>query len=186
MKIFLNPGHAPNGDPDPGACNTDLDLRECDIALSIGEKVKMYLEHAGCTVELLQSDNLAGESEGENVTATANASGAFVSIHCNAFNGLARGIETLCYQVASDGGKLADCIQEELVADLRGIDTNIPDRGVKERPALIVLWATDMPAVLVETAFIDSVADAWLLVHYPDDIAKAIARGITDFFCKNS
>gem|GEM_PF-5153131 len=25
MKIFLNPGHAPNGNPDPGACGCGLE-----------------------------------------------------------------------------------------------------------------------------------------------------------------
>ena len=40
---------------------------------------------------------------------------------------------------------------------------------------------TDMPAVLVETAFIDNDQDAQILVEHEDDFARAIARGITDF-----
>lgn len=39
-----------------------------------------------------------------------------------------------------------------------------------------------MPAVLVETAFIDNAADARLLVEREDDFARAIARGVTDYF----
>ena len=39
-----------------------------------------------------------------------------------------------------------------------------------------------MPAVLVETAFIDNAADAKLLVEREDDFARAIARGVTDYF----
>ena len=39
-----------------------------------------------------------------------------------------------------------------------------------------------MPAVLVETAFIDNPDDAKLLVEREDDFARAIARGVTDYF----
>ena len=38
-----------------------------------------------------------------------------------------------------------------------------------------------MPAVLVETAFIDNNEDALLLINNADDFAAAIARGITDY-----
>jgi N-acetylmuramoyl-L-alanine amidase len=37
-----------------------------------------------------------------------------------------------------------------------------------------------MPAVLVETGFIDS-KDTNLLTRHGDDIARAIARGVTDY-----
>ena len=30
MRVFLNPGHAPDGNPAPGACG--YGLRECDVA----------------------------------------------------------------------------------------------------------------------------------------------------------
>ena len=55
------------------------------------------------------------------------------------------------------------------------------DRGVKEMPGLIVLKHTDMPAVLVEMAFIDNDEDAALLVERETDFARAIAKGITDY-----
>ncbi|WP_199846815.1 N-acetylmuramoyl-L-alanine amidase family protein, partial [Acidaminococcus fermentans] len=55
------------------------------------------------------------------------------------------------------------------------------DRGVKVMPGLMVLKHTDMPACLVETAFIDNDADAELLRTGYDDFARAIARGVTDY-----
>ena len=48
-------------------------------------------------------------------------------------------------------------------------------------PGLMVLKHTDMPACLVETAFIDNDADAELLRTGYDDFARAIARGVTDY-----
>ena len=41
-----------------------------------------------------------------------------------------------------------------------------------------------MPAILVETAFIDNESDAALLRDRLDDFARAIARGVTDYEVK--
>ena len=191
MKVFINPGH--DLKYDSGAVHLDsasnVDLRECDVAAEIGDAVKRYLEAAGCECYLMQSDNLAtsivGRSEysdrqGLTVTETANnwRADVLVSIHCNAFNGQARGTETECYSLMSEGGALAKCIQDQLIGS---IDT--VDRGVRERPDLLVLRHTAMPAVLVEVAFIDNDDDMRLLINEWDDIARAIARGVTDYQC---
>lgn len=189
MKVFINPGH--DIKYDSGAVHYDMngnvDLRECDVAAKIGTAVQKYLEAAGCECYLIQSDNLAptpagrsdyDDRQGLTVTETANEWGAdaFVSIHCNAASGTARGTEVECYNRMSNGGNLAQCIQSQLI---NSIDT--VDRGVKEMPELLVLRYTDMPAVLVETAFIDNDDDMLLLVQHWDDIARAIARGVTDY-----
>ena len=182
MKVFINPGH--DLDYDSGAVNPNSGLRECDVAAEVGYRVKRYLEAAGCEVQILQSDNLYYDSQYADrdvaVCAAANAWGAdaFVSIHCNAANGNARGTEVECYSRMSDGDNLAQRIQNQIVAALDTVD-----RGVKEMPGLIVLKHTDMPAVLVETAFIDNDDDADLLVNNWDGFARAIARGITDYQC---
>jgi len=81
-----------------------------------------------------------------------------------------------CFYGSTAGRKLANAIQRQLVDS---IDTF--DRGVKEA-GFYVLSVTNMPAALVETAFIDNPQDAALLVEYEDDFARAIARGITDYY----
>lgn len=180
LKIFINPGH--DMDLDPGACANGI--REVDIALAIGEKVKKTMEVIGYPCQILQSDNLNGETEGKpNVCATANNSGAdiFVSIHCNsAVNASAKGTETLVYSTGGKAELLAKCIQAQIVNSL-----NMVDRGIKERPDLCVLRETTMPAVLVETAFISNMEDAKKLIERKDDIARAIARGVTDYMLLN-
>ena len=128
-KVFINPGHAPGGVGDPGACGNGL--RESDVAAKIGKRVSDYLIAAGYETEVQQIDGLNA------ICNAANASGAdvFVSIHCNA-------------------------------------------------SASMQAHGTDMPGVLVETAFITNNYDAELLVNSEDEFARAIARGITDYFSK--
>lgn len=175
-KVFLNPGHCPG--VDPGAVNTEWNITEADIVREVGTLVKKYLETAGCEVMLLQSNNLAGEVSGENVCATANywPADIFISLHCNAFDGSAQGTETCVYSKNDEGAHLGQCLQNQLVNSLGTVD-----RGLKERPGLIVLKYTDMPAALVELGFIDNAHDADILMNYKDTIARAIARGITDY-----
>ncbi len=175
LRIFINPGH--DMDLDSGACANGI--REVDIALAIGEKVKKTMEVIGYPCQLIQSDNLNGETEGKpNVCATANNSGAdiFISIHCNsAANISAKGTETLVYSTGGKAELLAKCIQTQIVNSLGTVD-----RDIKERPDLCVLRETTMPAVLVETAFISNQEDAYKLMYRIEEFANAISRGITD------
>lgn len=175
MKVFLNPGHAPNGNPDPGACGCGL--RECDVAKSVADLVADYLTAAGIeVVGSLQSDSL------REVVSASNRVGAdvFISIHCNACNGVAQGTEVWHYYGSGEGEKLAQCIQNQIVDALETVD-----RGVKgAKPGvngLYVLSNTDAVAVLVELAFIDHEGDAELLRSQQDEFARAIARGATDY-----
>lgn len=188
MKVFINPGHSPNGILDPGAGNILFHLYEHEIARHIGELLKAYLILAGCEVCLLQSHNLNGEAKGENVVKTANdwQADVFVSIHLNAADGTARGAETLVYDLAGEGAVLGLFIQDQLAAALQQHDSKFPDRGIKPCPELIVLKATAMPAVLVECAFIDNTEDMILLLNHKQETAAAIARGVTDYWQKIS
>lgn len=174
MKVFLNPGHAPNGDPDPGACG--FGLEEALVVKEVADLVEQYITAAGVeVVGNFQCDDLY------DICDEANSSGAdiFVSIHCNAFNGIAEGTEVEVYDAYDDEDgsvTLANCILNQIVDSLDTVD-----RGVKSRPGLAVINGTDMTAVLVELAFIDQEDDAELLKNNLDDFARAVARGITDY-----
>lgn len=176
MKIFINPGHAPDPIDDPGAVNLRLGLKESLIARRIGERVATYLANVGYDVKVFQFDGL------QEICDAANAWRAdlFVSIHCNAATGYARGTETYYARFSKAGNKLAECINAQIV---NSIDSDYPywNRGAKAA-GFYVLMNTDMPAVLVETAFIDNDQDAMLLVEHEDDFARAIARGVSDFY----
>ena len=176
-KIFLNPGHCIG--IDSGAVNPVNGVTEAEICRSIADKVEHYLKNAGCSVVVLQSNNLCGEYPAHpNIVATANEMDAdiFISLHCNAFNQQAQGTECLVFAKGSYSEDLANAIQNQIVNSLGTVD-----RGIKERPDLAVLRGTAMTAVLVEMAFIDNADDCHKLIYHQDDFARAIARGVTDY-----
>lgn len=180
MKVFINPGH--DIKYDSGAVHSS-GMREADVVSEVGKLVKHYLDAVGYETYIMQSDNLYYDSSYPDrqtpVVVTANSWDAdvFVSIHCNAAGNLsAHGTEVECYRYNSPAASLAQCIQDQIVNSIGTVD-----RGVKEMPGLIVLKHTDMPAVLVEMAFISNDDDASLLACNQDDFARAIARGISDY-----
>ena len=181
MKVFVNPGH--DKVYDSGATNKVLGIREADIAYVIGALVEKYLNNVGIETKSLQSDNLCNDTVYNDrpiaVCDLANNWGAdlFISIHCNSFADIkANGTEVEVFSFNTEAHKLATCIQNQIVSSI-----NTFDRGVKEYPSLKVLKHTIMPAVLVETAFISNMSDAKKLIENKDDIARAIARGVTDY-----
>lgn len=170
-KIFINPGH---GYPDPGAVGK-TGLQEKDVAFAVGNLVADHLRKVGYQVLVLQSNDLSG------VIRKANESGAdlFVSIHCNSFgNPQANGTETIYYPGSREGKKLAQCIQSQLIDEMK-----LTDRGIKEMSnTLGVLVYTEMTAVLTELAFISNPQEEQLLKNEQDRFARAVARGISDYY----
>ena len=178
MKIFIDAGHNYSGF-DTGA--EGHGLREQDVTFYIADKLRNLLISAGHTVMMSReklTDNVGSSlSDSLNTRVTmANRFGIhlFVSIHCNAYNGQAGGTETFVYSLESQAATYAEKIQKAIVRKL-----GTKDRGVCERSDLFVLRKTLMPALLIETAFIDNGEDALLLKNRQDDFAAAIFEGIT-------
>lgn len=185
MKVFINPGHCPG--IDSGAINMKTGLQEADVAKKVGEKCADFLNAAGCETMVMQTDNLCNGQDDDLsqpcVCDNANAWGAdlFVSIHCNAANGVARGTEVEVYRKGGEAENLAECILDQIVDNLGTIR-----RYINPRPGLAVLHHTDMPAVLVELDFIDTDEGADILANRGDEFAAAIARGVTDYIVAKS
>ncbi len=86
------------------------------------------------------------------------------------------GIEVLVYSDEGTAGRLAQNISAELSA------VGWTDLGVKERPGLIVLRKTKLPAVLLEVGFIDNDRDNQFFDANLAATADAIADGILKTF----
>lgn len=92
-----------------------------------------------------------------------------ISIHFNAFNGLAHGTEVLCYN--SKTHDVAKKILKEITK------LGFTNRGIKDGKNLYVLKHTNSPAFLIECCFCDSKEDAKL--YNAESMATAIVKGIT-------
>ena len=81
-------------------------------------------------------------------------------------------METLVYERSGINGEMAENINRELA------EAGFKNLGVKERPGLVVLRRTKMPAVLVEAGFINNGEDNRVFVENFKEMAQAIADGI--------
>ena len=170
-KVFIDPGH---GGSDPGASGNGL--IEKDIVLNIAKKLGSKLQSKGISVMYSRTTNVSvGLAERAEM---ANNWGAdlFVSVHSNAFDGSGSAYGTECYTHPNDvyttkqlSSDVAASISQKL---------GMYNRGHKNAD-FAVLRLSSMPAILVETAFIDNAGDANLLRNRQDDFATAICDAIT-------
>lgn len=170
-RIVIDPGH---GGSDPGA--TYNGRQEKDDALGLAMAVGNLLKNAGYDVVYTRTTDVYN-TPFEKATIGNNAGGdLFVSFHRNssAIPGNYSGIQTLVYNDEGLKAQLARNINENLVA------LGFEDKGVVERPNLVVLKRTKMPAILLETGFINSEKDNALYDDKFNEIAQAIADGIID------
>ena len=183
MKICIDAGHNFSS-YDTGA--TGNGLREQDVTFGIASKLKLMLEETGIEVVMTRtylSQNLGLNSDDSLAKrcriANENECDLFISIHCNShINVSANGTEILVYKFGGEAEKLAKKVQKEIVEAF-----NTSDRGVKEYNAK-VLRSTNMPAILVETAFISNKEEAELLKNKQNEFANAILNAVNDYLGK--
>ena len=189
MKVVIDPGHA-GRNIDPGAVNGSTGLQEADVALVISRQVASYLLNVGYEVKLTRTEWEQEETDDLSYrTALANDWGAdiFISLHCNsAANQSAEGYEVWTSPGNTLGDKLATCIYGQIAAEFpdRAGRTDYSDGDPDKESRFYVLVHTDAPACLVEMAFVSNDAEAALLANaaWQDRYARAIARGVTDYF----
>ena len=165
LCFVIDAGH---GGHDPGAIGRS-GLQEKEVNLDIALRVRRELEATGARVILTRTDDrpvipwrASNQREHRRELlarcALANNAGAdlFLSIHCNARESnpaAIRGTET--YYRKRDSIPFAEVVQEEMVRAV-----GLPDGGVLYHPRpIIVLYQTNMPAVLVEVGYLSHPAD---------------------------
>ena len=168
-RVIIDAGH---GGSDPGAVFEGR--QEKDDALRLALAVGRILENAGVEVMYTRVTDVF-DSPLEKAQ-MANRSGAdyLISIHRNAMPipGTASGIVSLVYEK----GGTAELLGSNINRQLAGV--GFEDLGVIERPGLILLRRSQMPAVLVEAGFIDNPQDNERFDESFQEIAQAIADGV--------
>lgn len=167
--VVLDAGH---GGPNPGAIYDDR--RESEDALNLVLEIGPILEMSGIDVVYTRTDDIFETPFMKAQEGNAAGADYFVSIHRNSspYPNQYSGVETLVYNRYSQAAVLAENINEELQ------QVGFINLGVNERPNLIVLNSTQMPAVLVEVGFINTEADNTIFDTRFYEIAQAIADGI--------
>lgn len=181
MKIFIDQGHNNIG-WNTGAVGCGL--REQDITFDIGYKLGENLKKLGLEIKLSRpsKETNLGTNNSTSINARytmANnwSANYFISIHCNAGGG--KGAETLYYK--EDSKKYAEIIQKIYISK-----TKLKDRGIKFRDNIGVIKLTKMPAILIETAFIDTEKDAIFLKNHQDIIVNALTEGFCNLLNINN
>lgn len=200
--IVIDAGH---GGKDPGAVGIDTKVTEKEIVIDIAGKLQRLLEDEGYKTIMTREDDTFVDLYKR--AAIANEAGAdiFLSIHINASTSRSvSGIETLYYpsstslsgevdlydvsagtasisklKPSTDGKGLARTLQDMLIAEMK-----TANRGIVERPKLVVLNQTKMTASLVELGFISNSNEETLLRtdEYRQRLADALLKGIKEYF----
>ena len=172
-SIMLDAGH---GGRDPGAVYNGR--QEKDDTLKLTLAVGQILEDRGLDVEYTRTTDIYETPVQKAREANEAGVDYFVSIHRNSTpeSNKASGVESLVYEKTEPAGMFGRNIGEALEA------IGWVNLGVKERPGLVVLKNTKIPAVLVEVGFINNERDNEFLDENMAATADAIADGVLRTF----
>jgi N-acetylmuramoyl-L-alanine amidase len=178
--IVIDPGH---GGKDPGASDNGLVEKELnfDIVLYLKEyldkekDIKVYYTRLDDSYPTLgDRTDLANDVDAD----------FFVSVHNNWYTSSAHGTEVYYLAPSSNPGmtsiKLAEIFQKAIVSAV-----GTKNRGIKSGN-LFVLRNTDMPAILIEVAFLSNPIDVAKLKSetFKKNTANAIYKAIIETFKK--
>jgi len=167
--VALDAGH---GGANPGAVYNGR--QEKDDALALVLAIGPILEANGVEVFYARTTDIYDSPYQKAQKANQVNADYFVSIHRNSSpnSNQYTGLETMVYNQYGEAARLAENMNEQLE------QVGFVNQGVNERPNLVVLNQTQMPAALVEVGFINTDADNLLFDERFNDIAQAIADGI--------
>jgi len=169
--VVLDAGH---GGANPGAVYNGR--QEKDDVLELAFAVGRVLEDNGVDVYYTRTSDIYETPYQKAMEGNEVGADYFVSIHRNSspYPNQYTGVETLVYNRYGRAAELAYNINSQLE------QVGFINQGVNERPGLVVLNSTEMPAVLLEVGFINTDADNELFDDRFNEIAAAIAQGILD------
>lgn len=185
--IYIDPGH---GGSEPGAISGGV--REKDLNLQIAHRINNILISRGYrTVMSRTTDRQVSLSARAQEANRLNAD-IFVSIHFNAFQGTAQGIETYFYNQSGNTSNpyannasrinssrnLANSIHTNVLSQTGAVNRNVRSANFH------VLRETHMPAVLLELGYMDHPAERARIVNsnYQHRLSLGVTAGIDRYF----
>ena len=185
--IVIDPGH---GGADPGKVGTQ-GVKEKDINLEIGKRLKSYLEAEGIEVIMTREtdEDLAPDGSDNPKVADLHRRCEIidetkpvmvVSIHQNSYtDSSVRGAQVFYYHQSESGKAIAEVLQECLIEEL----DHENGREAKANESYYMLKKTSAPTVIVECGFLSNPEEEAKLQQeqYQDSVALAICAGIKKY-----
>ncbi|HHX11268.1 MAG TPA: N-acetylmuramoyl-L-alanine amidase [Clostridiales bacterium] len=184
IRIFIDQGHNPAGSVNAGASGNGL--YEGDITYQVGILLSNMLNNDGrfeARVSRPEPTTVLGTSNSSSLQARVQMANSwpadyFISIHCNAnVNPAINGTEIYLYQYGTQANWMADQIMTG-ITQMVGTNNN----GIRLNPTLYVLRTTQMPALLLELAYLTNWADAQKLRDNQWGFAYGTFLGIMRYF----
>lgn len=168
-KVIIDAGH---GGSEPGAIFAGRKEKDDNLRLALA--VGQILENNGVDVAFTRVEDVYNTPFEKAQIANREGGDFLISLHRNSSpqENQYSGVETLVFDRSGKKVELANHINQALE------EVGFRNLGVRERPGLVVLRRSRMPAVLVETGFINTEADNALFDERFDEIAQAIADGV--------
>ena len=194
MRIVVDAGH---GGIDGGVSGTQTGVKESDLNLAIGMRLKDALEEIGFEVTMTRKTEggLYGtpakgfkkrdmQRRKEIIEETKPA--LVLSVHQNFYPSQStRGAQVFYGKADNNSKRLADCLQTQL----NGLYAKQEVKPRHSMPAeYFILQCSTAPTALIECGFLSSARDEALLSSpaFRENLAKSIAAGIMDFFAENT
>lgn len=168
-SIMLDAGH---GGQDPGAVYKGRQEKDDNLKLTLA--VGEILKNNGIDVSYTRTTDVYQTPFEKAQLANKAGVDYFISFHRNSSptDNQYNGVEVLVYDKSGIKYQMA----ENIVGALG--ELGFREIGVRERPGLVVLRRTRMPALLIETGFINSDQDNQMFDEMFEKIAQSIADAI--------
>jgi N-acetylmuramoyl-L-alanine amidase len=160
-----------------GAVSADGNVAEFDFNSELAAEIKKRVTKARVKIVFR-----ANTTDGlRKLPAKVNAVGPhlILSLHCNAFNKIAKGTETLFFHTSANGKKLAKIVQTQLLNALELRNRGIREKKEADRGAHLLKF-TKAPCVICEPFFIDNDEDLAVAMRRKKRLAAAYARAIDE------
>lgn len=183
LNIVIDPGH---GGKDSGAVALDGETYEKTLNLMVAERLmdKLYANPEINPVITRTRDEYIKLLDRASLSNDGDAH-LFLSIHFNSSdNSEAKGIEVL--YASEKNVKIKDTVQKDFASCIQKAlikETGAVNRGIKNRPAIIVLNKTKNVAALAELGFLSNKDDLEDIKdpQYIDKLAQGLYNGIEDY-----
>lgn len=180
--VVVDAGH---GGQDSGARAPDRSVDEKTVTLQIATDLANDLRSEGATVIMTRSTDVFIPLKERPAIANRNGADLFISIHINSnsIDNSKSGTTTYYHGDNPNGRLLAQYVEHEIVGEKQLPGLGVLSDTSRYKSGFAVLRYSRMPAILIETAFINNSVDRAKMItdSFQKTVASAVVRGLRMF-----